>query len=135
MVKGVHHFALAVKDLEKSLKFYTEVLGLKSRTMEMSEYKVKLAIIEVNGVLVELIQPTGPGDAFGFSEFIEQNGEGFHHMAYEVEDVLATVQMLKANGISLLNEEPKKGADGQIVFAEKQSMGGVLVEFVEPPTS
>lgn len=133
MIQKVHHVAIAVKDLHKTLPIYTEVLGLKERVQELEEYSLKLAFVEVGEVLLEFIQPTSENDQLGFHRFIQESGEGLHHIAYEVKDIEGTLKLLKKNQVRMIDEKPKAGADGMIAFAEKESMGGVLVEFVERP--
>lgn len=133
MIKKVHHIAIAVKDLDKSMSLYTDLLGLKSRVLDMPNYHLKIAFIEVGEVLIELLQPTREDDPFGFDKFIKENGGGLHHIAYEVEDVRKTIRILMENRIRMRNEEPVAGADGMIAFAEKESTDGVLMEFVERP--
>ena len=133
MIKKLHHVAIAVKDLRKTLPIYTKMLGLKGREQELEEYSLKLAFVEVGEVLIEFIQPTNKDDRLGFHRFIEESGEGLHHIAYEVKNIEATLKLLKENQIRMIDEKPKPGADGMIAFAEKESMGGVLVEFVETP--
>jgi methylmalonyl-CoA epimerase len=131
MIKKVHHIAVAVKDLDRSLAIYTNVLGLQGKVLEMGSYSVKLAFLQVGDVLVEFIQPTSDDDPLGFAEFLRKNGEGFHHMAYEVEDIENAMDILRENGIRLIDEKPKPGADGLIAFVDKESLGGVLVELIQ----
>ena len=133
MIEKVHHIAMAVKDLDRTLAVYADVLGLQGKVMEMDAYAVKLALLQVGDVLVEFIQPTSENDPLGFAEFLREKGEGFHHMAYQVEDIENALNVLRKNGIRLIDEKPKQGADGLIAFVDKESMGGVLVEIVEPP--
>ena len=133
MIQNVHHVAFAVRDLASSLSVYTNVLGLQATIQEMGEYGVKLALIDVGGVLVELIQPTRADDPLGFTTFINDKGEGFHHIAYEVQDIEKTLDMLREKKVKLIDEKPKKGADGMIAFADKESTGGIQVEFVQRP--
>ena len=131
MIQKTHHVAIAVKNLDTSLAIYTNVFGLKGQIQELKEYSLKLAFVEVGETLVELIQPTTKNDPLGFYSFIENAGEGLHHIAYKVKNINATLEVLKKNKISMIDQKPKQGADGMIAFANKESMGGVLVEFVE----
>jgi methylmalonyl-CoA/ethylmalonyl-CoA epimerase len=101
--------------------------------MEMASYSVKLALIQVGDVLVEFIQPTSHDDPLGFAEFLREKGEGFHHMAYEVKDIENALDLLRKNGIRLIDEKPKPGAEGLIAFVDKESLGGVLVELIQTP--
>ncbi|MFH1080829.1 MAG: VOC family protein [Pseudomonadota bacterium] len=131
MIKKIHHVAIAVKNLNKSLSVYTDVLGLRARVQELEAYSLRLAFIEVGEVLIELLQPTSENDQLGLYEFMQEKGEGLHHIAYEVIDIQKTIKLLKENQVRMIDESPKPGADGIIAFAERESMGGVLVEFVE----
>lgn len=131
MISKIHHVAIVVKSLENDLNIYSSILGLNYEVKTLKEYAVQIAFIDIKGVLVELIQPTSENDPLGFYDFLKNAGGGLHHIAYEVNDINSTIKKLKSYGISLIDEEPKTGADGKIVFAHKESMGGVLVEFVE----
>ena len=133
LVRKIDHIGIAVRDLNESLKVYEEVLGLTTRVQEMKDYDVLLAFIEVGDVLVELIQSTKPDGVF--AKFVQEKGEGLHHIAYEVDDIESALKSVKEKGIKMIDEQPRKGADGLIAFAHQESMSGVLVEFVEKPST
>jgi methylmalonyl-CoA epimerase len=89
---------------------------------------IEVSMVEVGGVLIELLQPTGSEGVM--AKFLEKRGEGFHHICYEVDDIKAEIASFKASGVEVLGE-PKPGAEGMSVFLHPRGTHGVLVEFVE----
>ncbi|HSH35303.1 methylmalonyl-CoA epimerase [Schnuerera sp.] len=131
MVKKVDHIGIAVKDLDESLKFYEEVLGIKCiSTEEVEEQKVKVAFLPIGDTEVELLESTeenGP-----IAKFIEKRGEGIQHIAYRVDDIEKAIEELKEKGIKLIDEKPRYGAGGaKIAFLHPKSTFGVLIELCE----
>lgn len=124
----IHHVGIAVKTLERE-KFWQQ-LGLKMEGYkEIPEQKVKVAFIPVGDTKIELLEPLGEGP---LSKFLETRGEGIHHIALEVEDIEEVLSTLKAAGVSLIDENPRVGAEGRIAFIHPKSTGGVLLELVQP---
>jgi methylmalonyl-CoA/ethylmalonyl-CoA epimerase len=129
MIKQISHIGLAVKDLEKAREFYRTVLGLESHDPIVGgDGTLRVSMIKVGEVMIELLQPVGEEGVM--AKFLEKHGQGFHHICYEVEDILAAVSALKASGMDVLGE-PKPGAEGLSVFLHPRGTYGVLVEFVE----
>lgn len=128
MIKKIDHIAIAVSDLDAEIDRYRNVLGLEFLGTEVvEEQKVKVAFFNVGGVFIELTAPISEDSPI--SKFIEKKGSGIHHLAYEVEDIRTAVEELKAKGVQMLSDEPRKGAhNAQIIFAHPKSLGGVLVE-------
>jgi methylmalonyl-CoA epimerase len=89
---------------------------------------IKVSMVEVGGVLIELLQPEGSEGVM--AKFLEKRGEGFHHICYEVNDINAEISSLEAAGVEVLGE-PKPGAEGMSVFLHPRGTHGVLVELVE----
>jgi methylmalonyl-CoA epimerase len=129
MIKQISHLGIAVKNLEEAREFYRSVFGLESsEPITDGEGTIKVSMVEVGGVLIELLQPTGNEGVM--AKFLEKRGEGFHHICYEVEDINAEIASLKAAGIEVLGEV-KPGVEGMSVFLHPQGTQGVLVELVE----
>jgi methylmalonyl-CoA epimerase len=129
MIKQISHLGIAVKNLEEAREFYRSVFGLESsEPITDGEGTIKVSMVEVGGVLIELLQPTGNEGVM--AKFLEKRGEGFHHICYEVEDINAEIASLKAAGIEVLGEV-KPGVEGMSVFLHPRGTHGVLVELVE----
>jgi methylmalonyl-CoA/ethylmalonyl-CoA epimerase len=132
-IKRIAHLGIAVKDLAAPKKLYTEGLGLKSKGEELVEtQKVKVSFLQVGESNLELLLPTA--DDSPVAKFLETKGEGFHHLALEVEDIHAAVAELKAAGVRLIDETPREGAHGALVaFIHPKATFGVLVELCQSP--
>lgn len=129
MIKQISHLGIAVKNLEEAREFYRSVFGLESSEPIIGGGgTIKVSMVEVGGVLIELLQPAGNEGVV--AKFLEKRGEGFHHICYEVEDINTEIASLKAAGIEVLGEV-KPGAEGMSVFLHPRGTHGVLVELVE----
>lgn len=131
MVGKVDHIGIAVKDLDETLKFYEDILGIKCTSKEtVEEQKVKVAFLPIGDTEVELLESTeedGP-----IARFIDKKGEGIQHIAYRVEDIDKAIEELKNKGIRLIDQEPRYGAGGaRIAFLHPKSTFGVLIELCE----
>ena len=126
--KRIAHIGIAVHDVEASLSFYTELLGLTlEKTEEVESEQVKVAFIKVGEARIELLEPLSEQSAI--HTFLEKKGEGIHHIALEVDDINQRLSHLKEHGIRLINEQAKQGADNaQIAFLHPKSTNGVLFE-------
>jgi len=130
-IKHIDHIGIAVKSIEQAGKFYTDVLGLKIMDIEnVADQKVNVAFLPITDSEVELLQSThvdGP-----VAKFIEAKGEGIQHIAYRVENIEEALAELKAKGVRLIDEKPRKGAGGaKIAFIHPKETNGVLVEICE----
>lgn len=131
MVNKVDHIGIAVKNLDETLKFYEDILGMKCLDKEVvEEQKVRVAFLPIGDTEVELLESTeedGP-----IAKFIEKKGEGIQHIAYRVDDVEKTIAELKAKGIRMIDEKPRYGAGGaKIAFLHPKSTFGVLIELCQ----
>jgi len=131
MVTKLDHIGIAVSNLEESLKLYTETLGLKLLETEVvEEQKVKVAFLPLGDTEIELLESTEPDGPV--AKFIESRGQGVQHLAFKVENIEKALEELKAKGIRLIDEKPRKGAGGaKIAFLHPKSTNGVLVEICQ----
>lgn len=130
-MKNVEHIGIAVKNFSEANGLYFKLLGVEPYKTEFVESEnVNTSFFRVGGTKIELLEGTTPDSAI--SKFIEKRGEGIHHIAFEVEDIYAEMERLKKEGFTLLNEQPKKGADNKLVcFVHPKSANGVLVELTQ----
>jgi len=131
MIKKIDHIAIAVKNLDEALSTYEKIFGLKPEKIEdVPEQGVKAALIPIGeGSEIELIQPINTES--GVAKFLEKKGEGIHHIALEVENVDKELKTLAAQGIELIDKEPRSGLAGRIAFLHPKSTGGVLYELCQ----
>jgi len=125
VIKKVDHIGIAVKDLDETLKFYENVLGIKAQGNEViEEQKVRVAFLPIGDTEIELLESTeenGP-----ISKFIEKKGEGIQHIAYKVDDIDKAIEEMKSKGIRMIDEKPRYGAGGaKIAFLHPKSTFGV----------
>lgn len=126
------HVAIAVSNLEESLRFYQEQFGLTCLGIEIVEEQgVRVAKLDAGNTHIELLEPLNPDTPVG--KFLQQRGPGIHHICMGVKDVKQELNNLKAAGTRLIDEQPKIGAGGaQIGFVHPKSTGGVLLELSQP---
>lgn len=127
----VDHIGIAVNHLKTSIPLYERLLGESCYKREqVSSESVDTAFFLQNGAKIELLEsldPNGP-----ITKFIGKKGEGLHHIAFEVPDILAEMERLKKEGFTLLNEAPKMGADNKwVCFVHPKDAGGVLIELCQ----
>ena len=128
----VHHVALVVADIEKSLRFWRDTLGLPvDLVVDMGHDRSRIAFLPVGESKVELVQPTD--DTTGVARFLASKGEGFHHVCFEVDNIAETLIRLEVDGIELIDSSPRKGGEGPVAFLHPRSCHGVLVELIEAP--
>jgi len=132
MPKKISHIGIAVASIEEASPFYRDVLGMQFEGTEVvAEQKVKVAFFAVGESRIELLEPTA--DDSPVAKFLEKNGPGVHHVAYEVPDLEQRLAALKAEGVRLIDESPRTGAHHtRIAFMHPKASGGVLTELCEP---
>lgn len=130
-VSHIEHIGIAVKNLEESIRFYEEILGLSCYGIEeVVDQKVKTAFFMVGGTKIELLESTDPEGPIG--KFIEKKGEGMHHMAFAVEGIENALAEAESKGVQLIDKAPRKGAEGlNIAFLHPKSTNSVLTELCE----
>tara|TARA_R110000868_G_scaffold68720_1_gene203176 strand:- start:1292 stop:1702 length:411 start_codon:yes stop_codon:yes gene_type:complete len=127
----IEHIGIAVKDLKASNDLFKKLLGTPSyKEEEVVSEGVKTSFFKSGPNKIELLESTtadGP-----IAKFLDKKGEGIHHIAFEVDDIVAEIARLKAEGFVILNETPKKGADNKLVtFVHPKSANGVLIELCQ----
>lgn len=127
----IEHIGIAVKDLEASNQLFTKLLGVPPYKMEeVASEGVRTSFFESGPNKVELLEATSADSPI--AKFLEKKGEGIHHIAFAVEDIVSELARLKEEGFQLLNETPKKGADNKLVaFLHPKGTNGVLVELCQ----
>lgn len=127
----IEHIGIAVKDLASANELYTKLFGQAPyKIEEVASEGVKTSFFKSGPNKIELLEATNADSPI--AKFIEKRGEGIHHIAFEVTDIVAEVDRLKSNGFIVLNEQPKKGADNKlIVFLHPKSTNGVLIELCQ----
>lgn len=131
MIKKVNHIAIVVSDLDESLRFWVDALGLElAHTEHVASQAVDVAFVPVGDSKIELLKPTD--NESGVARYLEKRGAGMHHLCFEVDDIVATLTHLKEVGVQLINESPVVGSDGRkFAFIHPKSANGVLVELYE----
>ncbi|MEW6196893.1 MAG: methylmalonyl-CoA epimerase [Bacteroidota bacterium] len=129
----IEHIGIAVKNLDESLKYFENVLGLKCYAVEeVKDQKVKTAFFMIGQTKIELLESTEPDGPIG--KFIEKKGEGIHHIAFAVNNLKDALKEIETKEIQLINKEPRRGAEGlNIAFLHPKSTYGVLTELCEKP--
>jgi methylmalonyl-CoA/ethylmalonyl-CoA epimerase len=132
MLGRLNHVALAVPDLAAAAALYRQKLGARvSEPQGLPEHGVTVVFVELSNTRIELLEPLG--ESSPIARFLERNpAGGMHHICYEVEDVRAERDRLKAEGARLLGDEPMVGAHGNpVIFLHPKDFGGVLIELEE----
>ena len=130
-MKNVEHIGIAVKDLEAAEKLFSSLFQTNPYKRETVESEgVSTSFFQVNQTKIELLQSISNDGII--AKFIEKKGEGFHHVAFEVEDIVAEMARLKKEGFTLLSETPKLGADNKLVcFLHPKTTNGMLIELCQ----
>ena len=131
MLTKINHIGIAVKSLEETLPFYRDNLRMAFMGIEeVAEQKVRVAMLGIGESKIELLEPTS--DDSPVAKFLEKNGPGVHHVAYEVTDIEAAIATLIADGARMIDEKPRDGAHGtRIAFIHPKSSNGVLTEICQ----
>lgn len=131
MIKKIEHIGIAVKDISASNSVFKSLFNLPHYKMEEVESEgVKTSFFKLGENKIELLEATDPDSPI--AKFIAKKGEGIHHIAFDVDDIVFEIERLKKEGFVVLNEQPKKGADNKlVVFLHPKSTNGVLVELCQ----
>ena len=131
MVNKIEHIGIAVKNIEESNVLFEKLLGVPSyKSEEVESEGVLTSFFQTGTNKIELLMATNPESPI--ARFLEKKGEGIHHIAFDVDDIIAEIKRLKSEGFVLINEVPKKGADNKlVVFLHPKNTNGVLVELCQ----
>ena len=130
-MEKIEHIGIAVKNLETSNALFQKLLGSASYKTETVESEgVRTSFFKMGSSKIELLEAINKESPI--AKFVEKRGEGIHHIAFEVSDIVAEIKRLKKEGFTVLNEVPKKGADNKLVaFLHPKTVNGVLVELCQ----
>lgn len=131
MLDRIDHIAIAVENLDDSLTMYEKVFGARAGHREtIDDYGVEIATIHIGETAVELIEGKSPDSAI--HKFVETRGPGLHHVAFVVDDIGAALDEMRAQGVRLIDEKPRRGKENSLVaFIHPKATGGVLYELVQ----
>ncbi|GAB3040697.1 methylmalonyl-CoA epimerase [Spirosoma pulveris] len=131
MLTNVEHIGIAVRDLSASNELFAKLLNVQPYKAEtVASEGVTTSFFKVNETKIELLEATNTESPI--AKFLDKKGEGIHHIAFAVDDILAEMDRLKTEGFTVLNEVPKRGADNKLVcFLHPKGTNGVLVELCQ----
>ncbi len=132
MIKKIDHIAFAVNDVEGTIKQFCDVIGLKTEDVKVDiieERKFKTSMIPIGECAIQVMGSTAPEGWVG--QYITEHGEGMHHVCLEVDDINATIDVLKAKSVSLIDTEPREGHSGSKIIFLNPEAANVLIELVE----
>jgi methylmalonyl-CoA/ethylmalonyl-CoA epimerase len=130
MLQHIDHIGIAVQNLDETVAFYRDVMGLEVSAAEVFN-GLKIAFLRVGDSDLELLEDLTPDGAI--ARHIARRGEGIQHVAYRVENLEQALEAMRAKGIDLIDERPRRGArQTRVAFLHPKSTKGVLIEFVEP---
>jgi methylmalonyl-CoA/ethylmalonyl-CoA epimerase len=132
MLKQIDHIGVAVHDLDAAIPFYRDHLGMRFLGVEeVPGYLVRVAFFEIGDAKIELLEPMSQ-ESF-LTEFLQQNRQSLHHIAYQVDDVRLAIHQLETAGVKMLDKTPRQGAHGaQVAFIHPETGRGVLTELCQP---
>ncbi|WP_166967128.1 methylmalonyl-CoA epimerase [Yeosuana marina] len=132
-ISHIEHLGIAVENLEESIKYYEDVLGMTCYSVEeVADQKVKTAFFLVGNTKIELLESTSPDGPIG--KFIAKKGQGIHHIAFAVDNATKALKLAEERGVTLIDKESRKGAEGlDIGFLHPKSTLGVLTELCSKP--
>ena len=127
-IKGVHHIAVAVDDIEKYSKIFKTLFGIDAGDIEPNKANsVSLSFVDFNNCEVEFLEPLD--EKSSIAKFLAKRGPGIHHFCVQVEDIHQALRELKEKNIELIDKTPRQGAGGSLIaFIHPESAGGILIE-------
>lgn len=132
MIRRIHHVGIAVRSLRDAYAFYRDALRLPVvAEAEVLDQGVRAALLSAGDSEIELLEPTAAGS--GVARFLQNRGEGLHHVCFEVPDVAAALQDFQTRQVELIDRAPRAGLAGRIAFLHPRACAGVLVELATPP--
>ena len=131
MLSKIHHVGIVVRSLDEAYAFYRDALSLPvHKEAVIQDQGVRAALLTIGESEIELLEPIAPGT--GVARFLEQRGEGLHHLCFETDDVNDELETAKRRGVRLIDQQPRPGLAGMICFLHPKSNHGVLIEYAQP---
>ena len=128
-ITQIDHVGVPVWNADEAMRFFEYVNVPVAIDDQLPEYNIRAVFLDFDGIYLELLEPTGPGNV---ETFLERHGPGYQHVAYRVPDIDRTVDRLRADGMTFQSPEPQDGAgDSRIIFLEERHTGGLQTELVE----
>lgn len=128
-ITQIDHVGVPVWNADEAISFFEYVNVPVAIDDQLPEYNIRAVFLDFDGIYLELLEPTGPGNV---KTFLERHGPGYQHVAYRVPDIDRTVDRLRADGMTFQSQEPQDGAgDSRIIFLEERHTGGLQTELVE----
>lgn len=127
----LEHLGIAVKSLKNSVPLFEKIFGVKAGEMEyIAEQKVNVRKLKLENFDIELLEATSEDSPIG--KFVEKRGEGIHHCSFNVDDISSKLEELRSNGIQLIDNQPRIGAEGMLIaFLHPKSTNGILMELAQ----
>lgn len=133
MIKDVAHIGIAVRNLEAAVSLFRDVFQMEmGQITELKERGVRIAIVKVGNTRLELLSPMGENSEL--TKFLEKRGEGIHHLTFVVDNLGEAIENLRRKGVVLVDETPRQGLEGPVVFLHPKSTHGVLIELCQYPS-
>lgn len=131
MLEKINHLGIAVTSIEEAIPWYRDTLGMVFGGMEeVAEQKVRVAFFQIGETKLELLEPTAEDSPIAM--FLAKNGQGIHHVAYEVKDIEEAIRQMEKAGARMIDKTPRMGAHGtRIAFVHPKSSSGVLTELCQ----
>jgi methylmalonyl-CoA epimerase len=130
MFKRIDHVGIVVADLDASIRTYRDQLGFELiERIAIPEQLVEAAFLDAHNGTIELIAPTD--EASGTARYLANRGEGTHHICFEVKDIAATLDQLRAEGLRLVDELPRRGPHGLVAFVHPKATHGTMIELLQ----
>lgn len=131
MLKKIHHVGIVVRSIEAAYAFYRDTLSLPIHKEDtIQDQGVKAALLTIGTSAIELLEPITSGT--GVARFLENRGEGLHHVCFETDDVHRELEAAKARGLAVIDQQPRSGLAGWICFLHPRASHGVLIEYAQP---
>lgn len=130
MFTRIDHVGIVVHSLDESLKTYCDGLGFRLlQRIEIPQQLVEAAFLDAGNGTIELIAPTD--ETSGTARFLQNRGEGTHHICFEVEDIAAALETLRNQGLRLIDEKPRQGPHGLVAFIHPKATHGTMIELLQ----
>jgi methylmalonyl-CoA/ethylmalonyl-CoA epimerase len=130
MFERLDHVGIVVQSIDESLKTYRDQLGFRLlERVLITEQQVEAAFLDAGNSTIELIAPTDPTS--GTARFLQNRGEGTHHLCFEVDDIGAALAELRSQGLRLIDETPRQGVHGLVAFVHPKATHGVMIELLQ----